>query len=285
MQYRTLGRTGIDASVVAFGGIVVKGVEPKTAAISIANAINAGINYFDVAPSYGDAQYKLGPALKPYRKDVFLACKTGKRTAAEAESELNESLKALKTDYFDVYQMHGIDDPKDIEQVFASGGAMEAIIKAKQQGKIRNIGFSCHRERSALYLMQQYDFDTVLTPINFLCMERNGKAELLIKQAQKKNMGIISIKTLALRPYMKGEGRHPGDTWYYPITGDDELCALAMRYTYNTGNVIMVSPGIQSYLDLMVKIQNENPDLPPLTAAEVQIMMDKTKETEALFSD
>lgn len=285
MQYRKLGRTGINASVVAFGGIVVKDVEPKQASISVSKAIDDGINYFDVAPGYGDAQYKLGPALEPYRKDVFLACKTGKRSALEAEAELNESLKACKTDYFDVYQMHGIDDPNELEQVFAPGGAMEAIFKAKEQGKIRNIGFSCHRERSALYLMNQYDFDTVMHPINFLCMERNGKGQLLIKQAQKKNMGIIAIKTLALRPYNEDESRTHANTWYYPITNDDELSALAMRYTANTGNVIMVSPGIKSYLDLMVDIMNENPELPKLNQDEIQIMLDKTKGMQALFSD
>lgn len=284
MQYRKLGRTGINASVIAFGGIVVKGVTPQQAGNCVAKAIDDGINYFDVAPSYGDAQYKLGPALKPYRKDVFLACKTGKRSAVEAEAELNESLKALETDYFDIYQMHAIDKPDDLEQVFAPGGAMEAILRAKQQGKIRNIGFSCHRERSALYLMNQFDFDTVLHPINFLCMIRNGKGELLIKQANKNNMGIIALKTLALRPYNEGESRQNANTWYYPIT-DYELAALAMRYTANIGNLIMVSPGLQSHLDLMVKITNENPGLPPLDEGELQMIKDSTKDVQALFSD
>lgn len=285
MLYRTLGRTGIKASVVAFGGIVVMGVEPKQASLAVSEAIDDGVNYFDVAPSYGDAQYKLGPALKPYRKDVFLACKTHMRSAKEAEIELDESLKALETDYFDVYQMHGIDAPEDLEQVFAPGGAMEALLKAKKQGKIRNIGFSCHRERSALYLMNQFDFDTVMHPINFLCMERSGKGQLLIKQAEKNNMGILAIKTLALRPYNEDEERSLPNTWYYPITNDDELSALAMRYTYNAGNVVMISPGVKSYLDLMVKIESENPKLPEITAEELEIMMEKTKELSPIFTD
>ncbi|MBN1622810.1 MAG: aldo/keto reductase [Clostridia bacterium] len=285
MIYRTLGKTGIKASVVAFGGIVVKGFEPKQASLVVSKAIDAGVNYFDVAPSYGDAQHVLGPTLKSHRKDVFLACKTNKRTAKEAEEELNESLKVLETDYFDVYQMHGIDDPDDLEQVFAPGGAMEAIVKAKKQGKINNIGFSCHRERSALYLMNQFDFDTVMHPINFLCMERNGKGQLLIKQAEKTNMGILALKTLALRPYHKDEKRVYNNTWYHPIVNDDELATLAMRYTYNTGNVIMISPGVESYLNLMIRIEKENPKMPELSSEELLIMMERTKDFSPLFTD
>lgn len=180
--------------------------------------------------------------------------------------------------------MHAIDKPDDLEQVFAPGGAMEAILKAKQQGKIRNIGFSCHRERSALYLMNQFDFDTVLHPINFLCMIKNGKGELLIKQANKNNMGIIALKTLALRPYNEGESKQNPITWYYPIT-DEKLAQMAMRYTANKGNLIMISPGLQSHLDLMVKIINENPGLPPLDESELQMIKDSTKDVQALFSD
>jgi predicted aldo/keto reductase-like oxidoreductase len=285
MQYRTLGKTGMNASVVAFGGIVVQDAAPEQASASVARAIEHGVNYFDVATFYGDAQYKLGPALAPYRKDVYLACKTVKRTAKEAQAELEESLKALETDYFDVYQMHALDNPEELKQVFGPGGAMEAFVAAKKQGKIRNIGFSCHRERTALYLMDQFDFDTVMHPINFLCMERNGKGELLIEMAHQKNIGIIALKTLALRPYYEGESSLYANNWYCPITDDEYLCELAMRVTANAGNLIMVSPGIPSYLDLMIKIIEENPNLPPLTSSEVKIVQEKTKGLPPIFAD
>lgn len=284
MQYRKLGKTCINASVVVFGGIMLNASDASFAKQRVAKAIEEGINYFDVAPSYGYAQHMLGPAIEPYRKDAYLACKTLKRSAAEAEAELNESLLAMKTDYFDVYQMHAIDEPDELEQVFAPGGAMEALVKAKKQGKICNIGFSCHRERSALYLMNQFDFDTVMHPINFVCLEKNGKGQLLVKLAQKKNMGILAIKTLALRPYREGETSPYANKWYCPIE-DNELCALAMRYTANAGNVIMVTPGIPSYLDLMIQIVKDNEGLQPLTKDEMGIVFDKTKDVEALFSD
>lgn len=284
MLYRTLGKTGIKASAIAFGGIMVKNLQPNEGETIVKRAIDNGVNYFDIAPSYENAQYVLGPAIKPYRKDVFIACKTKKRTAKEAEAELNESLKAMNTDYFDAYQLHAIDDSQELEQVFAQGGAMEALIKAKEKGKIRHIGFTCHRERSALYLMSQFDFDTVMHPFNFLSMIRTGKGELVLKMAQQRNMGILSIKTLALRPLNDGEEK-VNDLWYYPIVNDDELSALAMRYTYNRGNLIMVTPGHSSYLDQMIKIENENQGLPDLTEAELQIVLDKTMYTEQIFRD
>jgi len=282
--YRTLGKTGIKASAIAFGGIMVKNLQPNEADAIVKNAIDNGINYFDIAPSYENAQYVLGPAIKPYRKDVFIACKTKERSAVKAETELNESLKALNTDYFDLYQLHAIDDSQDLEKVFAKGGAMEALVKAKEQGKIKHIGFTCHRERSALYLMSQYDFDTVMHPFNFLSMIRTGKGELVLKMAQQKNMGILSIKTLALRPLQDGEEKVKG-LWYYPIVNDIELSALAMRYTYNRGNLIMVTPGHSSYLDQMIKLEKENPGLTDLTEAELQIVLNKTLDIEQVFRD
>ncbi|MDR1688456.1 MAG: aldo/keto reductase [Clostridiales bacterium] len=122
MEHRILGKTGYSVSILGFGGIAVEGMEAAEAANIVAEAVNEGINYFDVAPSYGNAQYVLGPALEPHRKNVYLACKTEKRTAKEAKNALEESLKALKTEYFDNYQLHALDDAAEIETVFAQGG-------------------------------------------------------------------------------------------------------------------------------------------------------------------
>lgn len=111
-------------SIIGFGGIVVKDAEQQHANRVVAEAFEKGVNYFDVSPTYGDAELKLGPALEPYRKKVFLACKTGQRRREGASEELNESLKRLRTDYFDLYQLHSITDVKnDVDAVFAKGDA------------------------------------------------------------------------------------------------------------------------------------------------------------------
>ncbi|MDD4097126.1 MAG: aldo/keto reductase, partial [Oscillospiraceae bacterium] len=108
MELRRLGRTGLSISPVIFGGIIEMNETPETAAHYVDFAIEAGVNYYDVAPAYGDAQERLGPALKKYRNDIYLACKTGKRDAEGAKQELLQSLELLQTDHFDVYQLHAL---------------------------------------------------------------------------------------------------------------------------------------------------------------------------------
>ena len=123
MQRRPYGNTNIDLSILCFGGILVMDCETKDASRMVAKSVDCGINYFDVAPSYGNAEERLGPALEPYRKDVFLACKTGERNGEKAERELMQSLKNMKTDYFDLYQLHAMTTREDVEQAVAPGGA------------------------------------------------------------------------------------------------------------------------------------------------------------------
>jgi len=111
-------------SIIGFGGIVVKDAKPEDASVLVKLAIDSGINYFDVAPSYGDAEIKLGPALEPYRKNVFLACKTTKRTKDESRAELEQSLQHLRTDHFDLYQLHAVTTIEDVNTIFGPDGAI-----------------------------------------------------------------------------------------------------------------------------------------------------------------
>ena len=135
MQKRPYGDSGEMLSIIGFGGIVVKDAQPDEAANLVSEAIDRGINYFDVAPRYGNAQEKLGPALERYRNDVFLACKTRERDAAGAERELHDSLKKLRTDHFDLYQMHGMTTDEDVE----TGGS----VRRRGEAASRR-GFSQH---------------------------------------------------------------------------------------------------------------------------------------------
>ncbi|NLX99935.1 MAG: aldo/keto reductase, partial [Rhodopirellula sp.] len=167
MLYHPLGKTGISASAVTFGGIINTDEPQEHANRFVARAIDAGVNYFDVAPTYGDAEERLGPALAPYRRDVFLACKTEERSAEGAREKLEASLRKLKTDYFDVYQLHALTTDDDLDRAFGPGGAMEVVLKAKRDGIIRNVGFSAHNEDAALRALAMYDFDTVLFPLNW----------------------------------------------------------------------------------------------------------------------
>jgi aryl-alcohol dehydrogenase-like predicted oxidoreductase len=286
MEERVLGKTGFKVSVFAFGGIVVRQTSPKEAAGAVAEAVDRGVSYFDVAPSYGDAQEMLGPALQPYRSKVHLACKTQFRTRKEALADLQNSLKLLRTDYFDVYQMHGV-NPEEVDTVLGSGGALEALVEAKQKGLVRNIGFSSHFDEAALRLIKAFPFDTLLFPVNWACRLKNGLSEAALAEAARNNLGRIAIKGLADRakdPVDPRDGKG-GDgfpkCWYRPIFDDPALAELALRYTLSQDVHTAVSPGDIRMLRLGLSIVEKYNGKPaPLSPEELAELKSRARQVE-----
>ena len=152
---RRLGKTDVHLSIIGMGGIVVMNSTPAASKSIVAEAVDRGVNYFDVAPSYGDAQLLLGPALAPYRQKSFLACKTGKRDKAGSRAALEDSLQLLKTDHVDLYQFHALTKMTELDQVLGPNGAMETFEAARKEGKVRYIGFSAHSVETAVAAMDQ----------------------------------------------------------------------------------------------------------------------------------
>ncbi len=159
----------------------------------VAEAVDRGINYFDVAPSYGNAQERLGPALAPYRAKSFLACKTEGRSKEDSRKQLEESppppLTLLKTDHVDLYQFHALTKMAELDRVLGPGGAMETMEAAKKEGKIRFIGFSVHSQETAMAAMERYNFDTVLFPLNWVLYTQAEFGPQILKKAQEKGDG------------------------------------------------------------------------------------------------
>ena len=239
---RKLGKTGEELSVIGFGGILVMDETAEEAANRVARAVDLGCNYFDVAPTYGNAQDMLGPAFEPYRKKCFLACKTHERSAEGAENEINESLKKLRTDHFDLYQLHALSSVEDVETCFGPGGAMEAILKAKEAGKIRFLGFSALSQEAALLAMNRFDFDTILFPVNFICWHGGNFGPAALAKAKEKGMGILALKAMALTTIPEGVEQPYEKCWYVPI--DDEiLSSCSLRYTLSLGVTAAIPPG------------------------------------------
>jgi predicted aldo/keto reductase-like oxidoreductase len=239
---RPLGQTGEKLSIIGFGGIVVNEVPQDDANNYVSEAVDHGVNYFDVAPSYGIAEEVLGPALEPYRKDSFLACKTDKREKEGAEKELHESLEKLKTDYLDLYQLHALTDLDEVETCFGPGGAMEVFVKAKEEGKVRFLGFSAHSQEAALLAIEKFDFDTVLFPLNFVCWHQGDFGPGLVEKAKKKGMGILALKGMAHTRVAEETERPYDRLWYVPIE-DDEIADMSMRYTLSLGTTAAIPPG------------------------------------------
>lgn len=265
MERRVLGRTGRRLSVIGFGGIVVRDVTPAEAARCVARAVDRGINYFDVAPSYGNAEERLGPALEPYRNDVFLACKTAQRSAKAADEELNRSLERLRTNHFDLYQFHGVSSLEDAEKILAPGGALEAFVAARDRGLIRHIGFSAHSEAAALRLLDAFPFDSVLVPVNLFCWRDGDFGPRICAKAIERGAGILAIKALAKRPLRKDEPKRWPKCWYAPIDTAPEARA-ALAFTLSQPVTSALSPSHAELLWLAcdaVDGLQENPSVSP----------------------
>lgn len=246
MIKRNLGSTGFQISPVVYGGIVSMSDGQDASDRYVSYAVDRGINYFDVAPSYGDAQEKLGNSLKPYRRSVFLACKTNKRTKKEAEQEFLESLRLLHTDYFDVYQMHGLASTAEVETAFGPGGVMELMEKAKKDGLVRKLGITCHSEEAALMAISLYDFDTVLFPLNWGLNLGKGFGSRISEAAKQKGIGLLGMKTLIHRAWIDDEERSASrfpKSWCKPISEYDALSTAALKYTLSLGADAVVPPG------------------------------------------
>ena len=243
LQRRKLGRTGEELSIVGLGGMVVQDKSAQQTQEIVRQTLAQGINYFDVAPSHGDAEELIGLALSPVRDKVFLACNTQKRDRAGADEELNKSLQRLRTDYLDLYQMRALMDVREVNQALGRGGAIEAFLQAKEAGKIKNVGFSAHSREAALRALELYDFDTIMFPVNYVSWFGSNFGPEVVLQARSRDMGILAIKALARQPWPdEGQRQSWPKAWYQPVTAPEEM-DLALRFTLSQSVTATVPPG------------------------------------------
>lgn len=265
LQKRELGQTGEKLSIIGFGGIVVMNAEPDQACERVREAIEAGVNYFDVAPTYGDAELKLGPALEPYRKEVFLACKTTERTKEGAARELARSLERLRTDHFDLYQLHGLSKMEDLETALGPGGAIEAFQEARERGQVRFLGFSAHSVEVALAAMDRFRFDTILFPFNYTLYFQANFGPQVLARALDQGMGCLALKALARQSWPEDADRNEyPKCWYQPVTHPKEL-ELALRFTLSEPVTAAIPPGDERLFRRALKVAQ---DFRPLNEEE-----------------
>jgi aryl-alcohol dehydrogenase-like predicted oxidoreductase len=207
MQKRRFGRTDHQSTVAIFGAAALSKVSQDVADIAMQQIIDAGVNHIDVAPSYGDAEERVGPWLARHRERFFLGCKTMERRKEDAASELRRSLERLQVD--------------------APGGALEAILEAREQGLVRFIGITGHGfQAPAVFLeaLRRFDFDTVLFPINFVqyaISEYRINADALLDVCGEKDIGTMVIKAICRGPW--GDLQKTHTTWYQPFESADMI--------------------------------------------------------------
>lgn len=278
---RPLGKTGEQLSIIAMGGIVVMDVDQTFANNSVAEAVDRGINYIDIAPSYGNAQERMGPALKPYRNRVFLAGKELARDKAGAQKELDESLRQLQTDHIDLFQLHALTKVEEVHKALGPGGAIEALVAAKKAGKVRFLGFSAHSTEAALTAIDQFDFDTVLFPINFVMYSQANFGPQIVQRAREKQMGMLAIKAMAKTVWPASEKKgHPYDKCWYKPAALPQQAELALRWTLSQPVTAAIPPGDINYFRLAMEVAER---FTPVNESETKTLMAQAEGLEPLF--
>jgi len=231
MEYRRLGRLDHRSSVLLYGAAALASVEQEVADRSIQEALDAGINHFDVAASYGDAELRLGPWMPRIRDRIFLATKTGERSREAAWSQINASLERLQTERLDLLQLHAVGDLEDLDRAVGPGGALEAATRAVDEGLVGAVGITGHgSEAPAVHLeaLRRFPFATVLTPLNPVLWRDAAyqeSYEALAEEVHRQDAGLMIIKTISRRNWPDGPEGAPYTTWYEPLDGDERIRA------------------------------------------------------------
>lgn len=215
------GRTGHLSSRAIFGAAAFWDVTQEQADRTLATLLAYGVNHIDTAASYGKSEDRLGPWMLRYRKDFFLATKTGERTYQKAKEELHRSLERLRVEQVDLIQLHNLAQADEWDVAMGPGGALEAVVEAREQGLVRFIGVTGHGTGiAAMHLksLQRFDFDSVLLPYNYPMLQNPQYAadvEALLKLCQARNVAVQTIKGITWRPW--GDREHTRAPWYQPF--------------------------------------------------------------------
>ena len=246
MEYRILGKTGLNISRMGFGGIPIQRIDGEGTKALMRKLLEAGVNYIDTARGYTVSEEFLGYALEGIRDKFILATKSMSRSKEAMEKDIAISMKNLRTDYIELYQVHN-PNAKDLEQVVAPGGALEALQEAKEAGKIGHIGITLHSVDLFRQAVEMPWVETIMFPYNIV----ETQAEELIAQCRKKNIGFICMKPLA--------------------GGAIDDATLAMRFVISNPNVTVVIPGMAELSEIDQNVSAVS-DTSPFTAEEIAKM-------------
>ncbi len=274
MEQRRLGRTGHQSSVLIYGAAALAEVDQDTADASVRLALDAGINHFDVAASYGDAELRLGPWMGRVRDRIFLATKTGLRDRDAAWAQVNRSLERLQTDRLDLIQVHAVGDLEELDLVTRAGGSLEAVVRARDEGLAGAIGITGHGHQAPAAhteALRRFPFDTVLTPLNWALAQDPAYLadyQALAAEVQAQDAGLMIIMAASRRNWPSQEA-HAYTTWYEPFD-DQERIDAAVAWVLSHPEVTgIATPGDVRLLPLVVEAERRLARTSPAAAGEV----------------
>lgn len=259
------GRTGHDSSRVIFGGAALGSLTDEQAAPLLELLDTYGVNHLDTAASYGDSELRLARWLQGRRDDFFLATKTGERTGPAARAELERSLERLGVDHVDLVQLHNLVEDDEWEVAHGPGGALEALLAARDEGLTRFIGVTGHGLRIAgmhRRSLERHDYDSVLLPYNPVLLGDDGyrrEVEALLATCAERNVAVQTIKAAARRRWREPGGGHL--SWYEPIHDPDAL-ARSVRWVLADAQRFLNSSSEPSLLETILGAASSNGPVP-----------------------
>ena len=211
--------------------------------------------------------------------NVLVLTKIAKGFVQPCEELCLKPPRKLRTDHFDLYQLHGVTKKADVAKILGPKGAMETFLKARDAGKVRFIGFSAHSVEAAQLLMDQFDFDSILFPINFRTWHAGNFGPQVLEQAKKKKMGILALKAMADKPTAEGAERLREKCWYDPLLKPEEA-GLGLRFTLSHPVTAAIPPGDEELFAMALKLAME---FKPLSQEETLAMKQKALQAEPIF--
>ncbi len=261
IEKRTFGRTGHQSSAIIFGAAALARQDQATSDRIFELLLEYDINHIDTAASYGESELRIGPWMPRYRDRFFLASKTGDRDYQSARESIHRSLERLQTDHLDMIQLHALIHPDEWEQVFAPGGAIEAVVEAKQAGLVNYIGVTGHGWNVAAMhkrSLEKFDFDSVLLPWNWFCAEHPKYSKdfsAVLEICRERDLAVQTIKAIARGPWAAGANRNH-TTWYQPLE-DEEDIRDAVHWLLAQDGMFLNSVGDVDLLPIVLKVASE----------------------------
>jgi aryl-alcohol dehydrogenase-like predicted oxidoreductase len=278
MELRRLGRLGHESSVLIYGAAALAEVDQDTADRSIQEALDGGINHFDVAASYGEAELRLGPWMPEMRDRIFLATKTDERRRDAAWAQINSSLERLQTDHLDLLQLHAVCDLAELDLATVSGGALEGAMRAQGEGLVAAIGITGHGPQAPathLEALRRFPFATVLTPLNQTLLESEAfrnDYESLVKEVRRQDAGLMTIKAVARRNWPDVGAGEPASgqayaTWYEPYDSQERIRAAVSWVLAHQEITGLTTAGDVRLLGMILRAERERMTLEDATTA------------------
>ncbi|OGD45926.1 hypothetical protein A3K69_04450 [Candidatus Bathyarchaeota archaeon RBG_16_57_9] len=259
MKEKILGRTGLKVKTMGFGGIPIQRVTEEEAVAVVRRCHEHGLNYFDTARGYTNSEERIGKALEDVRDEVYLATKSHQRTAEGVFRELETSLRNLRTDYVDVYQLHNVANADQWKQVQAVGGALEAVIQAKEEGRVRHVGVTSHNPDLAAELVRSGHFETLMVQYNYIITRPEEEVLPLCRQ--------LNVGTIAMKPFGGGAFSNAN---------------TALKYVYSNSDLDLVIPGTLSIAEVEENVRVWQGDL-RITPQEYELIEQDKRELGSSF--